>query len=585
MQLTTSYQLISSFNLTYGAMRTYAKYSSQSSTDNTTTYQIKQVYYCNVSGGYTGFDSATAVLDGTEKKYTSYTRMYYGETTIQELTRVIEHNPDGSSPTKNIATSWNASFGGSGSTNVNITFPNISRYAILSGATDFNDEQNPTIWYYNPQGNNVDILDAYIEKQDSSATLVYARAIPKTGNSYTFELTTSERNSLRNAYPNQKEAYVNFVIRTRLNNVDYYSAVTRKFTIINANPTFNVAYQDTNATTIAITTDNQKIIQNNSTLQINITSATAYKGASLTNVKVSINGVDTTKPISSSTLNIDIGTVNLSSNTTIPVVLTDSRGNTSQIGLNLTVLSYQLPSAIINLRRQQNYYTETDITPDASYSSLDGNNTLTIQYRTKKTSEGSYGAYASLTNNTTTTFNADNLYSWDIQVLLTDRIGSTTYNLSLGVGTPILFIDRQKYSVGINCLPQGNNTLELNGKDLSNTYSTSEMKIGTWIDGKPIYRKVVHLGTLVNNDTLIVSSGLNSSTTRVVKIYGYAIHTSTFEVLPLPFSWGDYSAVQTYISLFFGGTASSGDIWCRTNRSNASNYDAYAIVEYTKTTD
>ena len=464
MELTTSYQLISSFNLTYGAMRTYAKYSSQSSTDNTTTYQIKQVYYCNQSGGYVGFDSATAVLDGTQKNYTSYTRMYYGETTIQELTRVIEHNPDGSSPTKNIATSWNASFGGNGSTNVNITFPNIERFAILTDANNFNDEGNPSIWYYNPQGNNVTILDAYIEKQDSSATLVSSRPIPKTGNSYTFELTTSERNSLRNAFPNVNEVYVNFVVRTRLNNVDYYSAVTRKFSIVNANPTFSVEYQDTNASTIEITNNNQKIIQNNSTLQINITNATANKGASLTNVKVTINGVDTIKPISSSTLNIDIGTVNLSSNTTIPIEISDSRGNKSQIGLNLTILSYQLPSAIINLRRQQNYYTETDITPDATYSSLDGNNTLTIQYRTKKTSDANYGAYASLTNNTTTTFNADNLYAWDIQVKVSDLIGSTTYNLSIGVGTPIFFVDRGKHSIGLNGFPENDNSVEIHDK-------------------------------------------------------------------------------------------------------------------------
>lgn len=576
MQLTTSYQLISSFNLTYGAIRTYAKYSSQSITDNTTTYQIKQVYYCNVSGGYTGFDRATAVLDGTEKSYTSYTRMYYGETTIQELNRVIEHNQDGSSPSKNIATSWNATFGGSGSTNVNVTFPTINRYAVLTLATDFNDEANPYIYYSNPAGNSVTRLEACISLDGSYDDVPY-REISKTGTSYTFYLTETDRTVLRNASANSKSIPVIFYLRTLINGVTYFSTMTKTMYIMGGYPTFSVSYQDTNATTTNITGDNQKIIQNNSTLQLNITSATAYKGASLSTIKATINGVDTIKPISSSTLNIDIGTVNLSSNTTIPIVLTDTRGNTSQIGLNLTVLSYQLPSAIINLRRKQNYYTETDITPDASYSSLDGNNTLTIQYRYKKSSDPNYGAYASLTNYTTTTFNADNLYSWDIQVLLTDRIGSTTYNLTLNVGTPILFIDRQKYSVGINCLPQGNNTLELNGIDISNTYSLNELKVGTWLNTKPIYRKVVSCGALPNNDAKNVAHGISNlefvQTLRLMCITG-----TTF-----------YEANMTGTPLIFNG----GVVAVRIKDDNiqiATTFDAtqhvgYAIIEYTKSTD
>lgn len=475
MQLTTSYQLISSFNLTYGAIRTYAKYSSQNTGDNTTTYQIKQVYYCSQSGGYIAFDRATGVLDGTEKTYNSYTRMYYGETTIQELNRVIVHNVDGSSPTKNIATSWTASFGGGGSTSVDITFPNITRFAVMTSATNFNDEQNPSFTYTNPANAP---MSCWLEPNPDGEHLA-VRTLSGTGGTFTWNLTEAERTQLRNKCTTSNSCICRIGLYSVVDGITYGSGRDMTMYIVNANPTFNVAYQDTNATTIAITGDNQKIIQNNSTLQINITNATALKGASLSTAKVTINGVDTVKTINSSTLNIDIGTVNLSYDTTIPVVLTDTRGNKAQIDLNLSVLSYQLPSAIINLRRKQNYYTETDITPDATYSSLDGNNTLTMQYRIKKSSDPNYGAYASLTNNTTTTFNADNLYSWDVQVLLTDRIGSTTYNLTLNVGIPILFIDREKYSVGINCLPQKSNTLEINGIDVFNTYELYFNSSGT----------------------------------------------------------------------------------------------------------
>lgn len=503
MELTTSYQLISSFNLTYGAIRTYAKYSSQSSTDNTTTYQIKQVYYCSVSGGYTAFDYATAVLDGTQKIYNGYTRMYSGETTIQELNRVIEHNPDGSSPIRTIATSWTASFGGNGATSVDITFPNIARYPILTNATDFNDEQNPTIYFTNVLGMPGASVSTILVDPNTGVQMpgiTWKNITDVSLGYYTYNLTNAEKDALRTWCNTSNSKEIWFVLLTEYNGTQYWSPLlVRTYSIINANPTFTASYLDTNNSTTTITGNNQKIIQNNSTLRVNIANATALKQASLSNVKVTINGITTTQPISTSSLAIDIGTINLSANTSIPVVLTDSRGNTAQVNLNLQVLPYQLPNAIIDLKRKQNYYTETDITPDASYSSLDGNNTLTIQYRIKKTSEGSYGAYSNLTNNTTTTFNADNQYAWDIQVLLTDRIGSTTYNLTLGVGLPILFVDRQKHSVGINCFPNGNNSIEVNGNDISNTYYFDETPVGTWVDGKTLYRKVF---LITSQDTL-----------------------------------------------------------------------------------
>ena len=470
MQLTTSYQLISSFNLTYGAMRTYAKYSSQSSIDNTTTYQIKQVYYCSVSGGYTGFDYAVATLDGTQKVYNSYTRMYSGETTVQELNRVIEHNPDGSSPTKTIGTSWTASFGGSGSTSVDITFPNIARYPTLTNATDFNDEGNPTIYFNNVLGLpgatvRTTLVDPNTWQQIPGIDWEYITNV--SAGYFTYNLSANEKNTLRAWCNTTNSRQIIFVLLTESGGTQYWSpSLYRTYSVVNANPTFNVAYQDTNATTTAITNNNQQIIQNNSTLQVNITNATALKQASLSTAKVTINGVTTTKAISSSTLNIDIGTLNLSGNTNATVSVIDSRGNTTTKTLALTILEWSLPNAIITLNRQQNYYTATDLTVDASYSSLDSKNTLTIQYRTKKTTSQTWGTYTTIQNNTLVTFNADNQYSWDIQVKLTDLIGTETYNLTIGVGIPIFFIDRNKHSIGLNCFPTNNDSLEINGNSL-----------------------------------------------------------------------------------------------------------------------
>ncbi len=253
---------------------------------------------------------------------------------------------------------------------------------------------------------------------------------------------------------------------TVLGGTTYKDNKERTLTIVNANPTFDATYQDTNASTIAITGDNQKIIQNQSTLQINVANATAYKDATLSSIKAEINGITYNTTISGSTATFNIGTIDVSQNIDAVVTLTDSRGYTATQTLPLEVLAWSLPTAKITLERQNNYYSATDITVDANYSSLDSQNTIDIKVRTKKTTDGSYGAYTTLTDNVTSTLTLDNLYEWDVQVLVTDLFGSTTYNLTLGKGMPIIYFDRLKRSVGINCFPNDTESLEVLGTNV-----------------------------------------------------------------------------------------------------------------------
>ena len=286
--------------------------------------------------------------------------------------------------------------------------------------------------------------------------------IPSSG-TYTFNLTTAQRNQLRQLCTGQS-----LVVRVGLRTENTSGTIMgssykdKTMTLINANPTYTASYEDTNAATIAITNDNQQIIRNNSTLVINITNATALKYATLSSLKAEINGLTFFGTLSGTTGTINVGTLNLSSETTASVVLTDSRGFETTHDLNLEILDWTIPTAIINLGRQNNFYTDTDINVDANYSSLDSKNTITIKVRSKKVEDGSYGAYTNLQDNVTTTLQLDNNYQWDVQVLIEDKIGSTTYNLTIDRGIPIVFFDRIKRSVGINHFPQSNTSLEVN---------------------------------------------------------------------------------------------------------------------------
>lgn len=342
------------------------------------------------------------------------------------------------------------------------SLPQIPRQANMTSAPDFNDEQNPTIGYSNPAGNSVSNLDACISLTGSRDDIGY-RAISKTGSSYTFNLTEAERNVLRNACTTSNSRTVIFFVRTIIGGNTYYSTITKTLSIVNGTPTFsasNVSYKDNNSTTVGVTGNNQKLVQNLSSLLVTITSASAKKGASITKYESTINGV--TKTITSAG-NVDYGVINSGSDLTLTVKVTDSRGNTNSCTKTVTFLPWVLPSGIITLKRKNNYENETYLKVQASYSSIDSKNTITIQYQFKKTTESSYSALANLSNNTQITLQKDKASAWDFRIVIKDKFGTTTYNTVLAKGQFIFFVDTKRLSVGVNCFPKNNESLEING--------------------------------------------------------------------------------------------------------------------------
>ena len=387
-------------------------------------------------------------------------------------TLTIPHNSDGSKTFSVSISAWTYSSSNySGSDSFQLT--NIPRQATFIDATNFNDEGNPTITYNNSAGNNATKLQAYIESMDSSTTYVAARDIPKTGNSYTFELTALERETLTNASPNSNTLSLRFVIYTQIGGNDYYTGIERTMSIINANPTLDSkSYQDINPDTLTITSDNQVIIQNLSSLEITLGNMYALKGASLTSVSININGNVITESLSGYIVAgkvINYNQVDVSSNEDAIITLKDTRNNTTSYTLPITIWEYYNPSAIINCSRDSNYYTQSTINVDADYAYLDGHNTIAIQFRNRKNGEQNWGNWISLSDSTDYTFNADNQYAWDIQVKVTDILNAShTYTIAkaLDVGIPIVFYDTDRRSVGINCLPTHNDSLEIRGKQI-----------------------------------------------------------------------------------------------------------------------
>lgn len=459
---------------TFSTSNTYIKYriivteNSYSVANNTSNVTVK-VQAWRTNQGYETYGTGTCYvnIDGTTYSqsisssqkitYNSYTQLF-------SKTLTINHNTDGSKALY-VSSYISHSRFDSTSQGFTVNLTNIPRSATITNAPNFNDTQNPTITYSNSAGNEVSSLQACISLSGSNDDIVY-RNISKTGTSYTFNLTEAERNVLRQATTTSKSRTVYFYIKTVINGSTFYTNKAVTLSIVNANPTFSASYLDTNSTTTSITNNNQQIIQNNSTLRINITNASALKYASLTSASINVNGVVTTQTLNSSSLTFNVGVLNVSQNLNIPVTITDSRGNSTTQNLTIQVLEWSLPTAIITLERESNFYTETNLNVNADYSNLDSKNEITIQYQIKKTTDASYGALTTIQDNVETQFNADNHYSWNVKVILTDKIGSTTYNLFLYKGIPLMFWDRLLSSVSINCFPTNQYSLALNGIDV-----------------------------------------------------------------------------------------------------------------------
>ena len=230
----------------------------------------------------------------------------------------------------------------------------------------------------------------------------------------------------------------------------------------------SVSYADTNATVQAIISDTSKIVQNLSTVQYTASSLSAKKSATLSSVSVAVNGNTYSLTISGSSASGGNAVVNSGQNVTAVFTLTDSRGLTVTKSVTVTMLAWALPTAIVSVQRESNFYSLTNLLVDASFSSVDSKNTITISYtgvavpQTGKTTPSN--VTGTLSDNVTSQASFDNEFEWNITILLVDRFGGTkSYTTHISRGMPLTFFDRKRLSVGINMFPQHDGSFEIDG--------------------------------------------------------------------------------------------------------------------------
>ena len=450
----------------------YIRELSTSTADNTSTVRVQVLAWRTNTGYTTNYGgSCSCTIDGTgyssSWSYPEKPISYNSDTVLFDKTLDIPHNEDGTKALT-ISASFSLSNGIHGGPNsYTFTLTNIARKAIITNAPNFSDTDNPTLSYTLPDASLVTTFQACISADNSTPTVAY-RDINKTGNSYTFNLTTAERDALLQATANDNTSTVYFIIKTVLAGTTYYTSAARTFSATNANPTMTgVSYQDVNSTSTAITQDNQIIIQNYSSLQFNFAELNAYKYATLVSITATVNAVTKTLSLSGTSQTnkiLSFGSVNAAQNLDATIVLTDSRGNKATQTLQITIAGYKTPTAVVTCAREQNFYTESDLSVKADYSSINGRNTITITHYEKQLPSGGWSSGTTMSDGSTVVLSLANTSAWQVKVVVADAFSSSEYVVGVGKGIPIVFFDVDRRSLSVNCFPVQENSFELNGE-------------------------------------------------------------------------------------------------------------------------
>lgn len=249
------------------------------------------------------------------------------------------------------------------------------------------------------------------------------------------------------------------------------TSATATYSAAGYNPSFSTdpTYADTNTAAQSIIQDDQIILQNIGRPRITATGTGQY-GATIASGSVVILGAQTTLTKSGDAVVGTAGVIDSATNVTAQVTIVDTRGNTATKSITITMAAYTLPSALINLARKNNFYSQTDIMVNADVMPLGSNvPTITARWRIKGTD--TWSDPQTLQDNVLTALNGstglDNTEAWDIQVTIVDSFGGTIiYNTGVGVGLPIAFFDRLLRAFGINCFPEPGQPLAVDGVDI-----------------------------------------------------------------------------------------------------------------------
>ena len=136
-----------------------------------------------------------------------------------------------------------------------------------------------------------------------------------------------------------------------------------------------------------------------------------------------------------------------------------------------------------------------------------------------------------------------NLYDYDFKFIVSDLFGSTTYNMVLAKGIPLMFFDRNLNSVGVNCFPSKASDIALNGYSIIESGSNTNGNYVKYADGTMIcYLNIEVTDQALNNAYGSLYQGSRTWTYPVEFIdNNVSVHCGQFQ-------WGTSASWGTVVS-------------------------------------
>lgn len=282
-----------------------------------------------------------------------------------------------------------------------------------------------------------------------------------------------------------------YVLTSTQNSKTYTNSKTFTFTVTNSNPTFsNFTYEDTNSATIALTGNNQKIINRYSNLKVTISSSNkmvAKNSATAKYYNIITDNKTTSVNYSSSDVSTTINNVNTK---TVGVTAYDSRGNKANVTKNISYINYsEVLLKTLSIQRKDGIGSTILITANGTYDTVNfgavTNSIDTITLRYKKSTESNYtevaiknlftidtekGTITASSQEISESLASFDLVKYDIQIVIKDELSSSYLQVTLDSGSPILSAVKEKgiginkiYDTSIDASLQIKGAVELNG--------------------------------------------------------------------------------------------------------------------------
>ena len=520
-------------------------------------------------GSYSG-NVADMTLTGLPYKKINLKNGNFQDEKIMSIEGWVQHNEDGSKFIEVGGNTYFSPWGkGIQVPKTRIDLPNIPREStITSEIKNGNIGDTINLTFDKKISTYYDVLVIKQEPifETSVRNLNILKIVEDVNYNYEWIPSPEELQQTYNLIPTTKKCKYTYELTTytdssKTTQIGSTSIKSAEYTLINADPDFNdFSYANIdNTVSTVLDNDSSYFIKGVNKLQITIpvsSKAIAKKGATMSNYLVKWG--EKTKSIPYADTEIIIAGDELINETTpiLNVYAVDSRGNSKLVTTIITNwLNYSKPTLNnpIEVERTNDVEEETILSFKGKFwnnTFKTKNNTISATYQYKEKGDKTYingttNLVVSIENDVfmcnmaikgdlPTGFIDTQLY--DIRVYINDLPSSTPFTGDLSSGNPAMDIYLNNVSLGGAYNESLGGRVQINGKvykeggdgvptgstflfdgdtipdgyeeieDYQPEYSTNEVRIGTWIDGKPLYRKLIQ-GTMsasaTTNDVVI----------------------------------------------------------------------------------